>query len=335
LLDKGGGKVSYHIGENVIAKAAVRLIRTQKTDGGWQWDNPDTNPSNGVPTPFNTIGVTALGVLDAYRSTVSADLFSIYANLIDVCGPVYDKMVAAAADPAPSKHRIRGPDIRFLVRLSELVHDGEYKDFAETRWASAKTEFGAGTATGFAQYIRDARKAQNYPALIPWDINLYIVSLKALGRNSEVAEMAEVIYTSLYVPPLDFNMADHDQAEYWLGPGAALDAFTIAKIHSDVWEPLYNALTAGQEPDGHWPGILGGNNNQTTAYNGASVLKSYIAMFATKYPYPASRFPQAVLNAMDYLEDQQLPNGGFEGDPGVENTEVTSEVVQFYNRLPD
>lgn len=318
----------------MIEKAAVRLIRTQKTDGGWQWDNPDTNPSAGVPTPFNTIGVTALGFLDAYRNSGTIPVFAAYTNLMAVCGKAYDKMVAAAAESDPSKHRIRGPDIRFLVRLSQLVDDPVYQDFAETRWAAAKTEFGAGTATGFAQYIRDARKAQNYPALIPWDINLYIVSLKALGHDSEVAEMAEVIYTSLYVPPLDFHMADHDQAEYWLGPGAALDAFTIAGVHDDVWKPLYDALLAGQQPDGHWPGVLGGNNNQTTAYNGAAALKAYITMFASGYPYPAGRFPQAVLNALDYLEDQQLPNGGFEGDPGVENTEVTSEVVQFYNRIP-
>lgn len=211
----------------LIDRASLRLIRTQNSDGGWEWDNPDTNPSTGVPSPANTIGVTALGVLEAYGKLPNGDLILVYQNLMQVCTPAYGLMVTYSGNPAPSKHRIRGPDITFLTRLTQFLKDNHYADFAKTRWESAKTEFGAGTATGFAQFIRHTRKSQGLPAIISWDINLYIQGLLALHRlepgggfDVQAKEMAEVIYTSLYVPP----------------PGPTIDgAISVSEWGAPVW----------------------------------------------------------------------------------------------------
>jgi hypothetical protein len=332
--------MSLGAGLDVVFRGAIRLQRTQKNDGGWQWNNPNTNPSSGVPTPDNTLGVTGLGFLDAYRRQNSGPIFLSYNNLMAVCTPLYNRMVTNASNPSPSKHRIRGPDIRFLVRLAQLVADPTYSDFAKTRWQSAKTEFGGGTATGFAQYIRDARKSQNLLALISWDISLYVISLSVLngaypgeGFDVEAGDMVEVIYDSLYVPPLDFDMSNQSQTEYWLGVAGALDAFAITGHHNDLFTPLSDALNAGQQSDGRWIGVAGGSDVQTTSYAAVALTRAYRVSQAATYPYPPGWIPIEVQSALDYLAGKQLDNGGFEGDPGVENTEVTSEVLQTLCRI--
>lgn len=45
--------------EHTIIRGADRLLETQNDDGGWDWMDPDTNTTAGVPSPSNTIGVTA------------------------------------------------------------------------------------------------------------------------------------------------------------------------------------------------------------------------------------------------------------------------------------
>jgi len=304
--------------ERFIGDAALRLIHTQNNDGGWEWNNPDTTPSTGVPSPANTIGVTAQGMLDAYCKLG-------YRSFMQVCTHAYNLMVTNSASPDPSKHRIRGPDITFLALLSQVLADQQYSSFARTRWQSAKTEFGAGTATGFARYIRDIRKSQHLPAIISWDINLYVQGLLALQEadpggeyEAEAKDMAEVIYSSLYVTPVDFDMNGHNQSEYWLGITGALEAFVTTGLYPRLVQDLTDALENGQQLDGHWIGVGDGSDNQTTAYAVMALLKA-----AREAP---------VELAINCLMTKQLDKGGFEYDTGTENTEVTSEVIQaFYH----
>lgn len=296
-----------------LTRAALRLLATQNKDGGWEWMNPDTNPSHGMPSPANTLGVTGQGILNNY--TIGAQN-----RCLKACESVYDAMVTNSQDPNPSIHRIRGPDIAFLAELSVITGLSEYADFALARWLSARAEFGGGTATGFAQYIRDARKGQNLPSCISWDINLYIQSLlgmhlflPTLGLDSQAKEMAEVIYTSLYVEPVDFDITDDTQNEFWNGISGALDAFVATSTHPEEREALATQLEGAQEDDGHFPGIDDGSDVQTTAY-------AILALINAGLDRP-------VVAAVNYLVTVQQANGGWLYDGG-ENTEVTSEAIQ-------
>ena len=296
-----------------LTRAALRLLSTQNKDGGWEWMNPDTNPNHGIPSPYNTLGVTGQGILDCYR-------IGAQKRCLKACEDVYDAMVANSKDPNPSIHRIRGPDIGFLVELSEATGDAAYASFAKTRWASARTEFGSGTATGFAEYIRDVRKGQNLPAVISWDINLYIQSLLALnsyfpdeGFAGEAKDMAEVVYNSLYVSPVDFDITDDTSNEFWVGISGALDAFVTTDTHATESAALATQLEGGQEDDGHWPGVDDGSDAQTTAY-------AVLALIHAESDRP-------VVAGVNYLVGSQQANGGWLYDGG-ENTEVTSEATQ-------
>lgn len=312
----------------IMSMGAMRLLHTFKNDGGWQWNDPDGDPEAGIPTPANTIGVTGLGVLDAFLQLSNGDLILYYQNLMHVARPAFDKMATNAADPDPSKHRIRGPDLTFLAGLYQKLRDSRYTDFAATRWASAKTEFGSGTATGFAQYIRDARKSQGLPAIISWDINLYLQGLLALhqaipagGYDAEAVEMAEVIFTSLYVPPVDFDMGDQNQTEYWLGITGALCAFACTGVHPNQAAALVTALQNGQQTDGHWVGIIDGSDVQTTSYAVMALVKAEDAAIP-------GIVKSKIAKGASYLVSKQLTNGGFEYNGSTENTEVTSEAIQ-------
>lgn len=295
-----------------LSDAGSRLRYTQNNDGGWEWMNPDTDPDTGT-SGTNTLGVTAQGLLEAYKQLRKR-------RYLKACIATYDAMVVNSQDPNPSKHRIRGPDIPFLVELSEVVGSSTYADFAKARWASAMTEFGSGTASGFAEYIRDVRKGQNLPAAIPWDIDLYIQGVLALHRyfpnegfHTQATDMVEVIYNSLYVEPVDFDLTNEAENEFWIGVTGAIRAFVTTETHPTEAAELVTRLVTSQADDGHFIGVDDGSDVQTTAYAVISLLEAGERAAASK--------------GVDYLGDNQLDEGGWKYDGG-ENTEVTSEAAQ-------
>lgn len=304
---------------DAIVKAADNLLATQNEDGGWEWMNPDNDPSTGTPSPYNTLGVTAQGLLDAYKLTLNTDYLA-------VCVRTYDGMVMRVENwenyrlkSTDTYWRIRGPDIPFLVELSEVTDNSAYADFARARYENALDEFGNGTATEFAEYIRDARIGQGYPAVISWDINLYIQGALALdgyypaqGYSTQAIDMAEVIYNSLYVGN-DFDFENKNQDEYWLAYTGAIEAFATTGTHTTEVFGLMSALLGGQEPDGHFVGVGDGSDAQTTAYAITALLKATETSAAVRGAY--------------YLIGAQLPTGGYLYDGGG-NTEVTSEAAQ-------
>ncbi len=295
--------------KETIVDGADRLVETQNNDGGWEWMNPDTDP-NTYPESYgsykNTIGVTAQGLLDAYVLTRDKD----YLNAAkDAAGYIEDL--------SDQTWRIRGPDIPFLVELAEVTGDSNYADLAKSEYEEALTNQGGGTAKGFAESVRDGR--QGNPSLISWDINLYVQGALALDRyfsgqgfDDNAKDMTEVIYDSLYVSPVDFDLGDETQSEYWLSNTGAIGAFASTGLHSSERNSLLENLIDSQKNDGHFVGVGDGSDAQTTAYAVMSLLKSYQIAPSTE--------------GVDYLKDSQLSNGGWNYPD--ENTEVTSEAAQ-------
>ncbi len=285
-----------------IVDAANRLVETQNEDGGWEWVNPDENPSTGVPSPKNTVGVTAQGLLDVYRLTKDYrylnSSISAY-RYIDV--------------QAKNDERIRGPDIPFLVELSEVTGEAEYAELAKTRYQDALEEYGG--ATGLAEHIRDVRVSQGWETLVPWDINLYVQGALALNRyypeerfDNDAEDMTEIIYNYLYVDESGFDFNDKEQDAYWLAYTGAIEAFTTTGLHLSERDSLKEDLLENQGIEGDFD-----NDPQITAYAVMALLKA--------------GEKSAAENGVMFLMNTQDENGGWSYDEN-EYTEVTSESTQ-------
>ncbi len=304
-----------------ILKAANHLVTTQNSDGGWNWQITPNNPVTPVlPSPYNTLGVTAQGVLDAYE-------ISPQAQYLNACVNAYGLMVANSTNANPSVHRIRGTDITFLVKLSEVTGIAAYANFAKTRYESALAEFGGGNATGLASYVQGRRVGQGLPDIVAWDINLYVQGAIALNRyfrgqgfDADAAAMAGVIYTALYVtvPPAVTPVFDISSMptgtptnDYWLAVSGALEAFVTTATYTTESTSLITNLLTDQQQDGHFIG--NGDDNQTTAYAVTALAKSGKQI--------------AVEKAIGYLTSIQNTNGGWTEVDGSEYTETDSEII--------
>ncbi|MBA7700868.1 hypothetical protein ES703_109593 [subsurface metagenome] len=300
----------------VMERAAFRLLATQNEDGGWEWLNPDTKPGTGMDdwygfpvSPANTRGVTAQGMLDMYKLTQNP-------HYLNACIRTYEGMEALTAYPEGFVSRIRGPDILFLVELSEVTGVSTYADFAKTRYDTAVGEFGS-----LAVLVKEGRIGQEWPALISWDINLYVQGALALDRyfpgqgyDAQAAGMVEVLYQSLYGESTDFDITSQSQPGYWLAVTGALEAFVTTGTHPDKAAILTTNLLANQRLDGSFISGSDGEFLQPTAYAVMALIK-------------VSGCDRAVISAVNYLIGCQGLNGGWlEG--GIECTEVGSEVAQ-------
>ncbi len=304
-----------------ILKAANHLVNTQNSDGGWNWQiTPNSPVTPALPSPSNTLGVTAQGVLDTYK-------ISPQAQYLNTCLNAYGLMVTNSTNAAPYVHRIRGTDITFLAELSEATGTAAYADFARARYESAVTEFGGGSAAGLATYIQGVRVSQGLPDIVAWDINLYVQGALALngyfpgqGFDADAAAMANVIYTALYVsvPPAVTPVFDISSKptgtptnDYWMSVSGALEAFVTTATHTAESASLTASLLADQQQDGHFTGYS--DDNETTAYAVTALAKGGNQIAAER--------------AIGYLISIQNPNGGWTEVDGYEYTETDSEII--------
>lgn len=297
---------------SVIERAAFRLLATQNNSGSWEWTNPDTNPTT-LSTSVNTLGVTAQGMLDYYKLLGSP-------RYLDACIIAYNQMVVNAQSELPgdkTPRRMRGPDIPFLVELSEVTGDSVYAEFAQARYSANLIEFGS-----LAELVRDIR-IDECQALISWDINLYVQGALALHRyfpngdyDTQAVAMAEVIYTSLYVEQVDFDLGGDTQTAYWLAVTGALEAFASTGTYPVKVTDLTSSLLAVQQLDGSFlSGLVWNETFQPTAYAIMALIK-------------VGGYDRAVVSAVNYLVGSQEPNGGWLEGGTTENTEVGSEIAQ-------
>jgi len=289
--------------EAAIIEAADRLVATQNNDGGWDWV-PNENPDD--VSPENTLGVTAQGVLDAYKLTLDS-------KYLDACLLTY----TGAMVTKDGGWRIRGPDIPFLVELSEVTGVSDYADFAKGRYDA---EIGKHTdAIGLAEFVRDGRNGQGLPGLISWDINLYVQGALALDRYftgyfTDAEAMADVIYDALYVTTILYDPTVGEQEDYGLALSGALEAFMTTGTHETEASDLEAILLGIQVEAGYFQTWVYINDVQTTAYAVMALIKTDNL--------------GACMDAGNYFLVNQLVNGEFVPEGEDENHEGTSEVIQ-------
>ena len=268
--------------DNSLSAGADFLLSVQSiTNFGWDWNI--TPPFvHAVSTESNLYGTTGLGLYYAYLESNNVT----YKNALQYA---CDQMVgdATIADAGA---------IKLLLLFQDLpgVIAGTYQNAAKAKYDADLAAHG-GTATSYAQYIRDDRGVtQGYKnGIIPWDIGAYATAAKMLYNkfggtyNQDAIDIAEVIYQDSYNTNPGFFEPDGTQNAGWdptytntnyywytLGITGIMDAFVSSGTHADKLPGLITILNACKFSTGTARGAYsycyGANTNdddwQTTAY---------------------------------------------------------------------
>jgi len=288
-------------------------------DGGWDWAvDPTATAHSASPSPENTYGVTAMGLVGAYAATGAPRYWTA----------LQDAAAGIAARPGVDSCG----DFRFLVTLSLITGNPAYAALAKERYDAKKASYGG--AAEWAEEIRDVRaNVHHLPnGIIPWDIGGCAMDAAALNKyfsgmdyDADADAMAEVIYADLYENnPGYFD--ETDRTEWWwtLGIAGALSAFRAANVHATEQAALAQALM-GYQNDGttktpagawDWNDDYGGGDYQTTAY----VVMALMA-------HGTKEASIAALAGINWLVSAQRPNGRWYWDEVDEYTEEEGEVL--------
>ncbi|MFO7652602.1 MAG: FlgD immunoglobulin-like domain containing protein [Candidatus Krumholzibacteriia bacterium] len=298
---------------------------TDPDDGGWDWvltDPAFTHSASASAT--NTYGVTGQGAYRAYLATGDPALLTVLTDAAD----------AMAANPS-----IRSAaDLIFLMNVNDLpeVSGTAYTDAARAKYDGRITYYGS--ATAFAEYIRDARAGQGYAnGLIAWDVGPWVVAAQMLydrygsPYEADADAMAEVLWQdSFNDSPGHFDIVDDqgfdptyaDKNFWWynLGICGLIDAFQAADVHTGEIPTLVAILLDGQTAEGAvtecYGGTLGDEDWQSTAY-------AVLSLAALDQPAH-----QAAINRMAYfLGATQHASGGWVYSSGNHNLEVGGECT--------
>ena len=266
-------------------------------DGGWNWmlTDPDfTHSTSGSST--NLYGATALGLYYAYLVTGDTTYMTAMQDAADA-------MTANADIDSAS-------DLIFLMRFQDLtgVTPDVYEDAAKTKYDARIAD--KGSATAFAEYVRDHRASQGYEnGIIPWDIGLWAVAAQMLderypspGYDGDADDFAEVIYQdSFNNNPGYFDLttdknkgwdptyANTDYYWFTLGISGLLDAFVTADVHASEISGLIDLLFDSQYPTGAFSYCYGANADdedwQSAAYAVTSLARLDQATYQTEINY--------------------------------------------------
>ncbi|MFT5234358.1 MAG: hypothetical protein ACI9UQ_002403, partial [Candidatus Krumholzibacteriia bacterium] len=304
-------------------------------DGGWHWVGSafehDANAS-----PGNLYGVTANGMLQVYAFNPDPALMTAMQDAADYMVTTGPTSIRSSAD------------MNFLLdfaALAGVATPGLYQAGAEAIWLYRLANYGIGTATSFAEYIRDFRGISNgyQNGIIPWDIATYATAVMRLetvfpgnGYAAQAAEIAEVLYQdSFALAPGYFDFATRckgydpayaDTDFYWysLGIGGLIEAFQVTGTHTAEIPALEILLLECQYSDGAYSFQYGAPTGfddrdwQATAY-AALVIDNFLAATPTNMA--------SLQNAGIWLASTQDPSGGFIYTGGDHYPEVGGECA--------
>ncbi len=291
-------------------------------DGGWDWQVDSTiTAHSGSPSPTNTYGVTAGGVLGAYIA-LGGKPFPPDHSVLTSLEDAYAGMLADTTIDS-------GGDFQFLVRLSEKTGDSKYADLAKARYDAKKTLLGGSKAWADSIF---AWRAGLQNGIIPFDINLLAVGAAKLndyfpgqGYDFDADTFAQAIYDDIYNDTPGY-FDETDKTEWWwtLGIAGALEAFTVSGTHPTERDELADTLLNYQNdgitktPKGAWDwnDTYTGGDYQTTAY-------AIMALMT----YGGTQAESACIEGVNWLVSEQRANGGWYWDGGNECTEEVGEVL--------
>ncbi len=247
-------------------------------DGGWDWRV--TSP----PAPFHHS--TSASSTNLYGATA----IGLYYTYLEQGGIPYLTALTDAADTMANNPNVRsGADLVFLMLYNDLsgVSGTAYMGSAKAKYDGRIATYGS--ATAFAEYIRDARAGQGYEnGIIAWDIGVWARAAAMLdarypgnGYDADADDIAEVIWQdSFNDSPGYFDVVDDqgfdptftDKNFWWynLGITGLIDAFDAADVHTSEIPGLVSILLDGQYGHGGFSYCYGANTDdedwQSTAY---------------------------------------------------------------------
>jgi hypothetical protein len=287
---------------SAIFDGADRLVETQNNDGTWEWDNPDTDKTDG-PGASNTYGVTAMGLLGAYKVTGNE-------AYLDAAKITADVLVAKATDE--SDGNFYSQDIEFLARLGAITGDSTYSTKASEIMSHFMTQGNrycsddGCTAEELADFYAGRFPTPDDSGLTEWQLSSWVRAADLTGNSNWADEMVSEIADD--VATEYFNISNPNQDYYSLGLSGVLDATGNDQIAQKLLEI--------QGEDGGWSSNNPEGSVQDTAY-------AIIALIKEKDSVNDS----AITAAVNWLKEHQDETGGWKNDKDVENTELTSEAL--------
>jgi len=292
-------------------------------DGGWDWVTTAFSHSTSA-SPTNIYGATAMG---------------LYYTYLEAGGIGYLLAMTDAADTMANNPNVRsGADLVYLMLYNDLpaVAGTAYEDSARAKYDARITTYGS--ATLFAEYIRDVRGASYPNGIIPWDIGIWVRVAAMLdarfpgnGYDTDADDMAEVIYQDSFMDnPGFFDIVDdagwdptYADVNFWwynLGITGLIDAFDAAGVHTGEISGLVTLLLDGQAAHGGISFSYGANAGdedwQSTAYTMMTLGRLDQATY------------QSQLNEMGYfLAATQDVSGGWVYSSGNHYPEIGGECA--------
>jgi hypothetical protein len=285
---------TYHFANASTAiKGADRLVELQSSsDAGWDWNVTGLTAHSGSASPTNIYGVTALGLLEAYKLTGNS-------SYLDAAKKVADAIVAGKSQRTDGS--IRSPDYRFLVEYGLISGDSTYISYARSKWDSdvANVKY---YASPEAMYNHLATTWMDDTGIDVWELSNFGLSAFAVKDTDWANKAADVVAS--------YSLTINDSDDYrFVGWGNALRFLCTvnATKYSEKITSLVSLLESKQLSNGSW-----NSDTQDTAY---AIMGLNLAGAI-----------DSAKRGVEWLVTTQQSNGGW--SDGSEYSEVDSEAIQ-------
>jgi hypothetical protein len=302
---------------------------TDPDDAGWDWVlTPPAFTHSATASEDNLYGETAIGVLDAYLRNPQPGYMTVLQD-------VATKLMATPTISTSS-------DLVFLMKFQDLpgVTASIYKDEAKSRYDARIAE--KGSATLFAQYVRDVRGVTQglKNGIIPWDLSGWVRVAQMLADRyvdayaTHADEIAEVAFKDSFGDDPDYFDFDDGRNEGWnsgyansdfwwytIGVESLMDMFHTADAHTDKLTDLAAHLADCRFASGAYSYSYKANPTDEDWQTTAFVVVTLADLDAPNY--------RSQINAACYwLASQQDPSGGWIYSDNTHYPEVGGECTE-------
>jgi hypothetical protein len=278
-----------------IDAAADRVVALQRTDTGWEgtwyWYVGSTYNAT------NLTGVTALGLLEAYRDAKDPAYLD---SAIDAAGFIQAHL---GVDATGTQYwpRLTAPDVIFLHRLSQVTGDSSYAARATSEWNNLKVSYP--TAASLDTLFRTISRRS------AWDIAFFLEAAYLSGDMTWADDAAAILANTS-----DTFYYGTDTWWYALNVAASIRSLVgcgYAGQYNDAIVELLNSLVGLADDETGVGGWV-----QDTAY--AVLAFSTVGGSANRFANDLGR----------WLANQQQANGGWLEPDGDEYPEADGEALR-------
>lgn len=313
---------------NTIAQAADRLVALQYSNGSWDWDVTGQTSPTGT-TYLNIAGVTAEGLLDAYKLTGNT-------AYLDAAKKAGDYLVAQIGTPSASQ-RQNAYNIVFLYHLATVTGDTSYSAEAkaifdhittqDNYWSHNYGSFCTSSGCTAAQLLAAYKNYRGgaVDGVTAWDLAPFVEAAHLSGNDAFATDVANAINTSLS----DSGYTESADSDYELELAAGVRALNYYNANCggssiDYSRLLANLVAKQNGTDGHFASIT--DSAETAQYSAYALMA--LKETGDSHAAAAAQFLQS---SFGYTHSSADFNGWVD-DRGTldeaEYSEVTSEAAQ-------